>query len=104
MLKIWKYVYEKKKGRKYTSGEDRGWGWKYVDPPTTNSKDGRSHQHYFLDSTALIEILTTEAQIITDSQCRQYEYKMRLKKGEKGTNIKENGSGWKYVDPPAEQQ
>ena len=44
----------------------------------------------FLDSTALIWILTTEVQIITDSQCRQYEYKMR--KGEKGKNIEENGS------------
>ena len=48
MLKIWKFVYEKKiKVRKYTSREDRGFGRKYVDPPTTNSKDERSHQHYF---------------------------------------------------------
>ena len=47
----------------------------------------------FFDSTALIEILTTEVQIITDSQCRQFEYKMRLKKVKKGENIEENGSG-----------
>ena len=41
----------------------------------------------FLDSTALIDPirqLTTEAQIITDSECRQYEYKMHLKKVKRG--------------------